>query len=161
MGPQVDRLNSEGLNKVFDIVSDIEDRFGNLPPAPDVVIEAAQKIGAKINIVFTGPLAQAQRRLFELQPIQDGLNQMALAASIYPETRFKVKPFETADAILEATNFPEKLTRSNEEAMALYQQELQKQAQQEQMAMLAQGAEAVPKLSKSVEPNSPLEKMGV
>jgi len=158
LSSQVDQLYNEGIKRVFDIISDIEDKLGNfreLPPVPEMLRNA----GARININLTGPLAQAQKRLFKMQPINDGLNSLAPAMTIFPEMKYKVKTFETADEILEAANFPESLTRNNDEALELYQQALQQAAQQNQFEQLGQAAQAVPKLSKSIEPNSALEKI--
>jgi hypothetical protein len=83
MSPQVDRLYTDGLKKVFDIVSDIEDRAGNIPPAPDVIYE----VGGGINITLTGPLAQSQKELFKIQPIQNGINTLAPMAQLWPGIR--------------------------------------------------------------------------
>ncbi len=68
---QTDRVYVEGIRRIFDIVSDIEDRRGvfseeqGMPPIPDEILES----GGTINFVLTGPLRQAQRQVTELQPI--------------------------------------------------------------------------------------------
>ncbi|KKL90148.1 hypothetical protein LCGC14_1907650, partial [marine sediment metagenome] len=81
---QVDMLYIEGLRKVFGIVSDILDRMGaflpeaGMPPIPDEIVEA----GGTINFLLTGPLAQAQRRIRVLQPINDTLDVIAPIAAV-------------------------------------------------------------------------------
>lgn len=158
IGPQVDSLFRDGLSKVFNIVSDIEDRFGSFDYLPSLPIEAED---AEITIVLNGPLAQSQRRLFRMRPIRDSLSELAPWTTMFPEIRYKVKPMAIADEILEAGNFPERLTNSDDEAMALYQQELQQKAQMQQQQMLLEAAKVAPKLGNKVDESSLLAKAGV
>jgi hypothetical protein len=155
MGPQVDRLTGEGLAKVFRIVSDIEDRAGRFEGMviPDVVLE----LGGSIDITFTGPLAQAQKELFEMQPIQRGINAIAPIAQVFPNILDRVNEDEMAEAILEASAFPQKLIRTDEEVAEIREQRAAAQQQQMQQQMMLEAADRVPKLSKEIEPNSPIE----
>lgn len=153
LGPQVDQLYTEGLKKVFDIVSDIEDKGHRLPMLPPIL----RTYGGSINVTLTGPLAQAQKRLFKMQPIQDAINEIAPLAVTFPEVRYKIKAMEVADEILEATNFPETLTRSNEEATAMYQKDVQEQQQQKMMETAGAAAGSYKGLTKKPEPGSPAE----
>ena len=154
MGPQVDQLYHEGLTPIFDIVSDIEDRAGRLPPSPELLREFP---GASINVTLTGPLAQAQRRLFKLQPINNGVNALAPLAQIFPHVTKKIKEMDMAEEILEATAFPQNLIRSDEEVAEMIAAEQEAAQQQQMMEQAGAMADAVPKLSKAVEPNSPIE----
>ena len=154
MGPQVDQLYHEGLTPIFNIVSEIEDKGGRLPPPPDVLQEFPD---ASINVTLTGPLAQAQKRLFKLQPINNGINALAPLGQIFPNITKKVREMEMAEEILEATAFPQHLIRSDEEVAEMIQAEQEAAAQQQAMEQAGAIADAVPKLSKSVEPNSPIE----
>jgi hypothetical protein len=155
MGPQVDRLITEGLSKVFDIVSDIADKAGRLPPPPDIV----RNFDTQIKIRFTGPLAQAQQRLFKIQPIRNALNELFPIAQIKPEVLDRVNWDEVAEEILEAGNFPQKLIKTDEEIAAMRQAAQQAALQQQQM-MQAQGiAEAYPKMSKAPEEGSPAKNL--
>jgi hypothetical protein len=153
MGPQVDRLYSEGLKKVFEIVSDIEDKAGNLPPAPDVVYE----FGGNINITLTGPLAQSQKELFKIQPIQNGINTLAPMAQLWPNLLDRIDEDEMAEEILETTAFPQKFIRTDEEVAKIREERAKQQQAQMQMQMALEMADKVPKLSKKVEEGSPLE----
>ena len=156
MGPQVDRLINEGLSKDFDIVSFLADRAGRLPEPPPIL----QDLGGRINIRFVGPLAQAQRRIFRMQPIKNGLNELAQAAVLFPHIIDIVKERELAEEICDSSDFPQKIMNSLAEWDAVREQREAVQAQQLALERAQGLAEAVPKLSKTVEPNSPLEAVG-
>ena len=161
LGPQVDRLIQEGLIKTFDIVSDIADRAGRLPEPPQILVDLIEAGGnRKIDIRFTGPLAQAQARLFQMQPIKNGLNELAQASVLYPQVLDKIDADRLAERILDSTNFPQDIMRTDAElkekreadALALQQAQAQEQ--------LGQMAEAYPKINQPVEAGSPAEMIG-
>lgn len=163
LGPQVDRLINEGLSKVFDITSDIADKAGRLPEPPPILQDAIESAGdRKIGIVirFIGPLAQAQKRLFQMQPIKNGLNELAQASVVFPKVLDRVDPDKLAERILDSTDFPQDIMRTDIELLELRKQqemELAKaQAQQQAIAM----ADAYPKLNKTTEKDSPAELIG-
>jgi hypothetical protein len=166
MGPQVDRLVEDGLSKNFDIVSSIENDAGRLPEPPQILIdlvEAEKESGqrrTKINIRFTGPLAQAQRRLFTLQPIKNGLNELAQASVMFPNITDRVDEDKLSEAILDSADFPQKLMRSTAEVEEIRAAREEAALRQAQLEQLGQAADAVPKLNKTVEPGSPLEAVG-
>jgi hypothetical protein len=157
MGPQVDRLIHEGLIKVFDIVSDIEDRAGRLPNPDDYNLPDEFYEDGKINIRFTGPLAQAQERLFKLQPIRFGMNEIAPVAAMKPEVLDRINFDELAEEVLKQSAFPQHLIRSDEEVAEIQDARAKQQQAQQMLEMAGAAADAVPKLSKPVEEGSPLE----
>ena len=163
LGPQVDRLIQEGLLKVFGVVSDIADKANRLPPPPQILIdsiEEGKRSGgrvAKIDIRFTGPLAQAQQQLFNMRPIKAALNELGQASVLYPKVLQKVDEDKLAEAILDANNFPSDLIRSDDEIEAIRAAEAQMLAQQQAQEQLQGMADAVPKLNKKTEEGSPLE----
>ncbi|MCP4537794.1 MAG: hypothetical protein GY832_11675 [Chloroflexi bacterium] len=156
MGPQVDQLYREGLLPIFDIVSSFEDAAGRLPPAPDMLRDYPD---VQINIQLTGPLAQAQKRLFKMGPIKNGINELAPMAQIWPHVTKKVREMEMAEEILESAAFPQHLIRSDEEVDEMIQAEQEQMQQQQMMEQVGAMADAIPKLSKPVEENSPMEAM--
>lgn len=163
MGPQIDRLVTEGLSHIFEIVSDVEDRAGrfNDMPMPEVIGEYEDVTGriANININFTGPLPQAQKRIFRMQPIKDGLNELGVASTIFPEVKDRIKADEMAEMILESANFPQILINSDDEVAQIRQQRAREMQQQKMLEMAGAAAEAAPKLGKTIEPGSPLAAM--
>ncbi|KKN59773.1 hypothetical protein LCGC14_0538630 [marine sediment metagenome] len=152
MSPQVDQLTSEGLNRQFDIMSALADRNGRLPPPPEVVRE----FGERVDVENIGPLAQAQKRLFRMQPIRRGLEEISPIAAIRPEVLDRVNWNELSQEMLEASDFPQKLIFSDDQVKEIQDARAEKLAQQEALAAAGAMAEAVPKLSKDVEPDSPL-----
>lgn len=162
MGPQVDRLVEDGLSKNFDNVSAIENEARRLPEPPQIlidIIEREKEQGrqkTKINIRFTGPLAQAQRRLFLLNPIKNGLNELAQASVLFPNIVDRVDEDLLSEALLDSSDFPQKLMRSTADVEKIRQAREEALAQQRQLEQAGEVAEVVPKLSKTIEPDSPL-----
>jgi hypothetical protein len=166
LGPQIDRLIDEGLMKVFDVVSDIADKAGRLPVPPQILIDSienAREVGgdiAKIDIRFTGPLAQAQQTLFNMQPIKNTLNDLGQASVLYPNVLKVFDDIALADAIADANNAPVYLRKTKdqmaEEIAAEEQQRQQMMAQQAMQGM----ADAYPKVTGAPEEGSPAEAIG-
>jgi hypothetical protein len=157
MGPQVDRLVNEGLAKIFNIVSEIEDKAGRFSdlPVPDAVLE----LGGGIDINFTGPLAQAQKRLFKIHPIRQAVNELAPIAQIKPEVLDRINWDELSEEVLETIGLNQKLILTDEQVAELREERARQLQQQQQQQMMLEMADRVPKLSKEVEPNSPIEAM--
>ena len=160
---QVDMLYIEGLRKVFGIVSDILDRMGEflpeagMPPIPDEIIEA----GGTINFLLTGPLAQAQRRVRELQPISDTLDVLApIAAVLGPEVLDVIKKDELSEIVLEAGSFPQAAMNSKEERKVIREERAALAEQARQQQMLLEAGKIAPGLAKAAEPGSIQEAIG-
>ncbi len=160
---QVDMLYIEGLRKVFGIVSDILDRMGaflpeaGMPPIPDEIIEA----GGTINFLLTGPLAQAQRRVRELQPISDTLDVLApIAAVLGQEVLDVIKKDEIGEFIAEAGSMPQQLINSKEERKVIREERAAMAEQARQQQLMLEAAKIAPGLSKNIEPDSALAQIG-
>jgi hypothetical protein len=166
MGPQVDRLVEDGLSKNFDIVASIENEANRLPEPPQILIDRIEeekergRQRTKINVRFTGPLAQAQKRLFTLQPIKNGLNELGLASALFPFVTDRINEDKLSEAILNASDFPQDLMNSDEDVARIKEERQAAAERQQQLEVLGQAADAVPKLNKSVEEGSPLEAIG-
>jgi hypothetical protein len=76
LGPTLGRLDREAHAPMIERAFGLMYRKGALPPAPQVVVEAAQSNGGDFDIRYEGPLARAQRSS-ELASIQRF--QMAVA----------------------------------------------------------------------------------
>lgn len=163
LGPQVDRLEKEGLAKVFDIVSDIAEKAGkfkDLDP-PDVLIEAVESGRTpKIDIRFTGPLAQAQRRIFQMQPIKNGINELAQVSVVFPKVLDRIDPDKLAERILDSTDFPQDVMHTDDEMKELREQQERELAEAKQQQALMGAADAYGKVTKKPEEDSPAEMIG-
>ncbi len=163
LGPQVDRLEREGLSKVFEQVSEIADKANRLPEPPQILIDAVEQAKAEgrnpatIDIRFIGPLAQAQRRLFQMQPVKNGINELAQAAVVFPKVLDRVDPDRLAERILDSTNFPQDVMRTDAELAEFREQEALEMQQTQAMAAMQAGADAYPKLTGAPESGSPAE----
>jgi len=166
LGPQVDRLIQEGLSKVFDIVSDIADQNDRIPSPPQVVVDliefekAAGRPVSKIDIRFTGPLAQAQQTLFNMRPIKNAMADLGQVSVLFPDVLKKIKVKELADAILDSNNFPADLVYTSDEYDQILAQEAQERAQMQAMQAAQGMADAYPNMTKAPEPGSPAEMIG-
>ncbi len=165
LGPQVDRLEQEGLRKNFDVVSDIADKAGRLPEPPQILIDSIEESKrrgrkpASIDIRFIGPLAQAQRRLFQMQPIKNGLNELAQASVVFPKVLDRVNEDKLAERILDSTDFPQDIMRTDAELEEFRERQADELAEQ-QATQAAQGAaDAYPKLAKKAEEGSPAQQL--
>ncbi len=160
---QVDMLYIEGIRSLFDIVSDIEDRRGvfteaaGMPPVPDEIIDS----GGKINFILTGPLAQAQREIRELEPIQKTLGNLSEAATVLgPEMLDGVNKDELQEIIMEAGSFPAIAMKARDVRQAIRDARAAEQEKREQQQFALEAAKVAPGLSKNIEPDSALAKVG-
>ncbi len=165
LGPQVDRLIQEGLVKINENVHDIADKAGRLPEPPQILIDAAEEskaVGKDVKIVqrFIGPLAQAQRRLFMMQPIKNGLNELAQASAVFPKVLDRVDPDRLAEKILDSTDFPQDIMRTDDELRDLREKQEAELAQAIAIQQAQGMVDSVPKLNKKTEQGSPLEAIG-
>ncbi len=159
---QTDRLFIEGLRRVFDIVSDIEDKRGafseeaGMPPIPPEIVES----GGTINFILTGPLAQAQRRIRELQPINETIASFAPAAELLGEEVLDIfNKDELSETLAEAGSLPQRIINSREVRKQIRDARAAALEQQRQQEMLIEGAKVAPGLGKSVEPDSILSQV--
>jgi len=137
LGAVIGRFQTEALNPIIDIVFDISSRAGRMPEVPDEVVELFG--GAKIDVDYTGPLAQAQKRL-RVQGTQAAL-QSALVYAQFDQTILDRFKFDTvAKDIAEAYGMRQEAIRTDAEVKKL-QMERQK-LQMAQMQLDAQESQA-------------------
>lgn len=151
MGPQKDRLVGEGLSKKFDQVSFLADRAGRLPEPPPIL----QDLGGRINIRFVGPLAQAQRRIFKMQPIKSGLNELAQASILFPHITDIVDEQVLAEEILDSSDFPQKIMRSQADVDIIREAREAAEARQQALQQLGEAAKGYKGITKKPEEGSP------
>ena len=129
LGRPINRLNHEVLDPIIDKIFMIELRAGRLPPPPDIL---ADFVGENVTPKYQGPLAQAQRKLFSLQGISQGLSQVAPLVEMFGEEALDpIDVTVTVSEILEATGFPAKATRDSDAILERREQRAQQQAKLE------------------------------
>lgn len=142
LGPVVERLQYEFLNKTLERVYGILDRAGVFPPLPDDVREELAE--AEVRIEYISPLAQAQK-MSGLVNIEQTLSFAGQLAQLYPEVLTKIDPMGTLDAYHDSIGAPAVMLRSTDEAQEmLAQQAEQQQAAEEQEMAMAQMQQAAP-----------------
>jgi hypothetical protein len=81
LGNMVGRLTSELLDSVIDGAYRIESRAGRLMPLPKVLQDVVN-----IDIEYLGPLAVAQKKLFQSKGLNHALEEIAPILELRPET---------------------------------------------------------------------------
>ena len=156
---QVDMLYIEGIRSLFDIVSEIEDQRGafteaaGMPAMPEEIAESGE-----INFILTGPLAQAQREIRELEPIQKTLGSLSEAAAVLgPEMLDIVNKDELSEVIVEVGSYPHIAMNSRTKRQEIRDARAADRERLEQQQLALEAAKAVPSLSKAPEAGSPIE----
>ncbi len=146
LGATVGRFGSEVLDDDIDWVFDAETRAGRLPEPPAVLEERG---GEPIDIIYMGPLAQAQRILFETRGINLGLEAIAQMAELDPTVLDNINFDAAARAKLEATGFPQDAIRDVQDVQALRQARQQALAEEQAKDDAERSAEGVKTLAQA------------
>lgn len=129
LGPVVERLQYEFLNRILERVYNILDRSGVFPDIPE---ELQDIVGEEFRIEYISPLAQAQK-MSGLTSIEQGIGFIGQAAQFDQTVLDKVNLTEAVANYLAQVGVPAAMIRSDEEV-----QEIQKQRQEAQAAAEAQ-----------------------
>lgn len=157
LGAVLGRLESEALNPIIDKVFDIEWNAGRIPPPPAALLEQSNQ---EIDVEFLGVLSQLQKRLFKTQGTQRFLEFAAQIATMNPQAvLMNIDWRELLELGAENLGAAVEILREKVEVDAEQQAMAQARAQNEQLAQLGAVADAVPKLSKSIEEGSPIEQI--
>ena len=92
-----------------------------------------------------------------MQPIKTGLNELAQASTIFPKVLDRVDPDKLAERILDSSDFPRDILRTDDELRQIREQQEAELAQAQQQQQLQAMADSVPKLQRKTESGSPLE----
>ncbi|KKM92175.1 hypothetical protein LCGC14_1221140 [marine sediment metagenome] len=95
-----------------------------------------------------------------MQPIKNGLNEIAQAATIFPKVLDKINPDRLSERILDSVGFPQDIMNSDDEVKAIRDQQAEDLAKAEALQQAQGMADAMPKLSKKPEEGSPAELIG-
>ena len=155
LGPRVGPF-MKTLHEVDARHVDIEDRRGNLPEPSDEVMEALQESNGKIRPEFVGPLYRAQKLYLATRSVESALASIAPILEIYPMAKHKIKADHLVEYLLEEAKFPQDLINDEDEYNEIVSAIVQQQMQQQMVEMGVNVAKAVPSVSKTVEPGSPI-----
>lgn len=111
LGPATSSL-IRTIDSILDYVVYLGTRAGRIPPPPQMLQYYAG--GQNIDTVYTGVLAQAQRRLFETQSITRSLELAAPIMQIAPESLDVINATESVRKILISNGYPEDAINSTD-----------------------------------------------
>jgi hypothetical protein len=156
LGTAIGRLNSEALDPLFERVFMIEANAGRLPPPPPALVEL---IGTPIEVEYIGPLAQAQRKLFESQGSLRALEVMMPMMQMDPNVRDILNMDVVARKLMYTFGVPQEAIRSEEEIFGIRQARAEAQRQAQALDSLERMGKAVPGLGTAPEEGSPMDQM--
>lgn len=126
LGPVFDRLQ-------FDLLDPMLDRIFLIGSEADIMPEPPPELeGKQVAVEYISMLAQAQQAS-GTGNIERYVGFIGDLSSVYPEARFKLDPFETADEYAEAVGIPPSIAPSTEDARAAHEGVLQAQQQQQSL----------------------------
>jgi len=146
MEAPIARLSADVLNPIFDRIFEIELRRGRLPEIPQSLKDYE---GAEMEIDYTGPLAQAQKRLFRTQGIDRSLERVLPIAQEKPDVIDNIDWDELVREIMDADGMPQKIIVPPEKVNKIRALRAQAQVQQAKMEQAQQVAEMMPKLAQA------------
>lgn len=151
LGAIVGRINNELLNPVFERVFDIAYRSGRLPEIPEELMEQ------DIKIDYLGPLAQAQRRYYSTQGVNQALSQLLPLVEYYPEMRDLINADELGKHLLISNGMPERILQDEKVIEESRKQRAEKAQAMEQAEMAEKLSGAVKNIGSA--PMSQTEKL--
>lgn len=132
LGPVLERLNSEFLNRLIDRLFGIMLRAGMIPEAP----EALQ--GENLKTEYISVLAQAQKQV-ALGAVDNWLQRAALVIKANPSSSDKIDWDQVLDETADMLGVGPRMVRSDDAVAAMRDAQAQ-QAQMQAMAQMAQPA---------------------
>jgi len=162
LAPLVNQYLTEGPKRIIERTASIAGRAGRLPAAPQVLVDWVadnpRKLKYGMEVVFIGPLAVAQQRVFKRHGIVGFLEDLRMVPS-QEAVMDRPKHDEIVEDLAHAHGVPEKDIRTDEEVSKIREQRVKIQQAMQQAELAKSGAEAGSKMSKRPEAGSPLEAM--
>lgn len=155
LGPNIGRLDHECMQPLFERIYDIEATAGRLPTPPDALVQ----VGGQLNIRIMGPLAQAQKRLFQTQGILQSMEVITPLWNIFPQIADVIDPDVMARELMQAYGMPQEALRDPELVKRIRAQRAQQMAAQKQIENLEGLASAGKDLATPTPPGSPLDQI--
>lgn len=125
----------DGLNQLFDILFEVCNSVGLLPPAPDEIQ------GSELKVDLVSTLAQAQKvsKLAGIERV--GSLVTNIASTLRPATKDKIKWLDMIDYYADAGNFPPELLNDNDYIEEIEKQQLEEAKQQQEQQQMLQAVE--------------------
>lgn len=154
-GTRIQRMVNDMLTPIDDTFFSIELNAGRLPEPPDIVLDPEFNID-RVDAEFIGPFLQAQKKAFAVRRSLEGLGIAKEYFEEWPILRHKIRAAQSLERTLEEIGFaqedivPEDEFDEIVEALAAQERELKAMESAESISGSTE------RLSKAIEPNSPL-----
>ncbi len=160
-GTKVERVVNDALTPIDDTFWSIELHAGRLPHPEDfgagIVLDPEfTQSGKEVNAEFIGPLLQAQQKAFIVRRFLEGKGMFDEFVKTWPELIHKVDGEDMLEKLLEEIGTEKSSIRSKEEFAEILAGIAAREREKQQLEAGAVIADAVLKLGKAVEPNSPI-----
>ncbi len=150
LGPMLGRLQSDLFNPLVDRSLGVLSRAGRLPPVPEGIEE--------YEIEYLGKLAIAMR-LMEVKAMRDTMGYIEPFVTLNPTLMDNFDEDKVVRGISERLGLPADWLREREDIEAIRESRAQQQQMQQMLEAGGQIADAVPKVSGKVDPDSVLGMM--
>lgn len=157
-GTRIERIVNDILTPIDDRFWSIELNAGRLPQPDDFGLgEIFEELGIdRVDADFIGPLLQAQKKAFAVRRFLEGKGIIDEFVATWPELKHKIKSENMLERTLEEIGFDQSSIQSEDEFAEIMDAIAAQERERQQLEAGAAVAEAVPKLGKAVEANSPI-----
>jgi len=156
LGPFINGLNQDVLDKVIDRIFNEAWSMGMIPPPPPILVQA----GGRLEVDYMGPLAQAQRSFFHAEPYRQSIGDIMGIMQMRPDVLdnynwdFMTREMSKSNGLPEEAMLEEKIVQQ----IRAFRAQQQKEAQE--MEALEKMGKAAPGLNEPVKKGSVLEGVG-
>ncbi len=160
-GTKVERVVDDALTPIDDTFWSIELNAGRLPHPEDfgagIVLDPEFRQSDKeVDAEFIGPLLQAQQKAFIVRRFLEGKGILDEFIATWPELKHKVDGEDMLEKLLEELGTEKSSIRSKDEFAEILSAIAAQERQRQELEAGSVIADAVPKLGKAVEANSPI-----
>lgn len=135
------------MDNIIDYVAYLEMKAGRISQPPDILKYYAG--GQRIDTVYTGTLAQAQRRLLETQSITRSLELVMPLVQVWPQAADIINADEAVRKVLVSNGFPEDVLNALEEVEQIRQGRAEAQTQENQKVDMERFADVLKKVAQA------------
>ena len=157
-GTRIERLVNDILTPIDDRFWSIELNAGRLPQPDDFGLgDILEELGIeRVDADFIGPLLQAQKKAFAVRRFLEGKGIIDEFVATWPELKHKIKSENMLERVLEEIGFDQTSIASVDEFAEIMDAIAAQEREKQQLEAGSMIADAVPKLGKAVEANSPI-----
>ena len=156
LGPYINGLNQDVLDRVIDRIFDEAWQMGMIPPPPPIVVQS----GGHLEVDYMGPLAQAQRAYFHAEPYRQSLGDIMGVVQMRPDIMDNYNWDYITREMSKSSGLPEEAMLEEKQVQQIRAIRAQQQEMAQQMAAMEQMGKATPGLNQPVQKGSVLEGIG-